>query len=197
MKTSETKGNYSELYHSVEREFFNSELNKLVDRKPLLTKRLTSDSKTKAPEIFQRKPCFILQRARKATTLEETASPIVPSRDSSLLAPTSTLKPMRKTTSRRKNKRKTSTDATLASILNKEEDYTVGEMFSELDYPQPHHRRESIAEATGRTQAPEQPYNRYIEDSAYKSTGSKLASLQPTYAETTTPRLAAQEVSRF
>lgn len=85
----------------------------------------------------------------------------------------------------------------IGKYFEQREDYTVGEMFSELDYPQAHHRRESIAEATGRTQAPEQQYNRYVEDSAYKNTGSKLASLQTTYVETMMLRPGVQEVSRF
>jgi hypothetical protein len=49
-------------------------------------------------------------------------------------------------------------------------------MFSDLDYPQAHHRRESIAEAAGRNQLPEPAYNRYLDDSAYKSAGGTLDS---------------------
>jgi hypothetical protein len=36
MKSSVTKGNYDELLHSIEREYYNSDLNKLVERSPRL-----------------------------------------------------------------------------------------------------------------------------------------------------------------
>lgn len=69
-------------------------------------------------------------------------------------------------------------------------------MFSDLDYPQAHPRRESLAEPTARNPNVEQPYNRYLDDSAYKSAGSKLALNQPSPGEMTTVEPGAREVSR-
>jgi hypothetical protein len=43
MKPGMSKGNYDELLNSMEREYYNSELNKLADRKAALTQPVTSD----------------------------------------------------------------------------------------------------------------------------------------------------------
>lgn len=86
MRTTEPKGNYSEMLNSMEREFFNSELNKLVDRKNNLMQRPTSASMKKVPATIGKRRFFILLSARKVNMVAGTASRTVHSKDSSRLA---------------------------------------------------------------------------------------------------------------
>lgn len=82
----------------------------------------------------------------------------------------------------------------IGKYFEQHEDYTVGEMFSDLDYPQAHHRREALAEPTTRATNVEQPYNRYIDDAAYKTAASKLGPYQHLLVEMMTLGPAVQEV---
>ena len=118
MKNSETKGNYSEMLNSMEREFFNSELNKLVDRKNNLMQRPISVLMRKVPATIGKRRFSILRLARRANMAAGTASLTAHSKDSSHLALTLGLKHSKTTILRRKTQMIVSTRKTLESTLS-------------------------------------------------------------------------------